>query len=223
MSRAVEQAYERIKLDILAGVHPVGGRLKEEDLAEQAGVSRTPVREALRRLNAEGIVDFRPNQGAFVSDWSAQDIREIFDLRTMLEGYGARLAAERITPEAIAELEHLAHRIEKAADRQGPDFLETISRDNDRFHKIILESAANRRLQRMLASIVEMPLVLRTFGIYTDQQLRRSLQHHRELIAALRARDGEWARTVMECHIRAACSAYFAAAQRGCQAAVVGK
>lgn len=223
MSRAVDHAYNQIKHDILASVHPVGARLKEEELAEQAGVSRTPVREALRRLNAEGIVDFRPNQGAFVSGWTIQDIQEIFDLRAILEGYGAHLAATRIRPETIVELDHLAGVIEAAAHRRGPDFLESISRDNDRFHKLVLEAAGNGRLQRMLSSIVEMPLVLRTYAVYTDEQLARSLQHHRELIAAFRARDGEWARTVMECHVRAACSAYFAAIESRPQVSAAGK
>jgi len=209
-SRAVERAYRQIKTDVLAGIHPIGARLKEEELAEQTGVSRTPVREALRRLNAEGLVDFTPHQGAYVATWSSQDIEEIFGLRAVLESYGVRLAATRISDLQIDELEAMADAVEAAAEEGALD-LGRISRLNDRFHKIMLSAAGNKRLVRLLSGIVEMPIVLRTYGIYTPEQLRRSFNHHRELITALRVRDPDWAAAVMEAHVRAAQAAYFSA------------
>jgi DNA-binding transcriptional MocR family regulator len=78
---AVERAYEAIRGGIFSGDHPAGSRLREEELAERIGVSRTPVREALRRLDAEGLVEFMPNRGAHVASWSEDDLREIFGLR----------------------------------------------------------------------------------------------------------------------------------------------
>ena len=210
-SGAVERAYRQIKTDVLAGNHPIGARLKEEDLAEQTGVSRTPVREALRRLNAEGLVDFTPHQGAYVATWSSQDIEEIFGLRAVLESYGVRLAATRISDRQIDELEALADAVEAAAAEEGAPDLDRIPQLNDRFHKIILGAAGNKRLVRLLSGIVEMPIVLRTFSIYTPEQLRRSFNHHRELIAALRVRDPDWVAAVMEAHVRAAQAAYFLA------------
>lgn len=209
---AARRAYARIKADIHSGALPPGERLKEELLAERIGVSRTPVREALRRLGTEGLVDFEPNQGAVVAAWSLRDIEEIFDLRAVLESHGMRLSATRIADSAIDELESLADGMERAvAGGRGADAVERISRLNDRFHKIILEAAGNRRLVRLLASIVEMPVVLRTFALYSDGQLRRSFDHHREMIAALRARDPDWAAAVMASHVRAARTAYAAA------------
>jgi len=210
-SRAVERAYRQIKTDVLAGIHAIGARLKEEELAEQTGVSRTPVREALRRLNAEGLVDFTPHQGAYVATWSSQDIEEIFGLRAVLESHGVRLATTRISDRQIDEMERLADAVEAAAESaEGPD-MERIPQLNDRFHKIILGAAGNKRLVRLLSGIVEMPVVLRTYSVYTPEQLRRSFNHHRELIAALRARDPDWAAAVMEAHVRAARAAYFLA------------
>ena len=210
-SRAVERAYRQIKTDVLAGVHGIGARLKEEDLAEQTGVSRTPVREALRQLSTEGLVEFRPHRGAFVASWSSQDIEEIFGLRAVLESYGIRLAAKRINEHQVGELEQLAEAIDAAVRGGQSSELREIPRLNDRFHKIILDAAGNRRLVKLLSSIVEMPVVLRTYSIYTPEQLRRSLDHHREMIAALRARDPDWAAAVMEAHIRAAQAAYISA------------
>ena len=108
MSSAAEKAYEAIRDGIVGGVLPVGGRLREEELAGSIGVSRTPVREALRRLDAEGLVEFSPRRGAQVASWSDQDLDEIFGLRAVLESYGASLAATRIGGDALAELAELA-------------------------------------------------------------------------------------------------------------------
>ena len=110
MTRAFEKAYRTVRDGVIAGRFPPARRITEQEVAEAAGVSRTPVREALRRLHAEGIVDFRPNQGAIVTAWSADDAEEIFELRAILESHGARRAAQRATSAQVAALRDLAER-----------------------------------------------------------------------------------------------------------------
>ena len=96
--RAVDRAYEAVRTGIIAGRYLAGARLTEQEIATAVGVSRTPVREALRRLDAEGLVEFTPNLGAVVTTWSEADSDEVFDLRAMLESYSARRATLRATP-----------------------------------------------------------------------------------------------------------------------------
>lgn len=195
MARAVQRAYETIRTSILSGAHAEGDHLGEADLAGVIGVSRTPVREALRRLDAEGLVEFSANRGAKVAELSDDDLEEIFGLRALLESYGARLAAPRIDRLDIERMRDLCERMEATTD------LDEIAEHNNVFHRTILGAAGNRRLVGLLTAVVQVPLVHRTFHRYTPQALARSLAHHRELVAALEARDGPWAESVMRSHV----------------------
>jgi DNA-binding GntR family transcriptional regulator len=201
---AVERAYAAIRGGIFSGEHPAGGRLREEDLAERIGVSRTPVREALRRLDAEGLVEFMPNRGAHVASWTDQDLREIFALRALLESFGARLAAARIDQQALAALAELCDGMDRALADRDLGHLERVADLNNRFHQGVLAASGSRRLTMLLSSLVEAPLVYRTFRRYSAEQLARSMAHHRELLAALETGDGEWAESVMRSHVLAA-------------------
>jgi len=208
MSKAADLAYEQIRNKIITGAYTAGAHLKEEEVAEEAGVSRTPVREALRRLDAEHLVKFVPYRGAYVASWSTADIEEIFILRAMFEGHAAYRAASRITPAAIAELEACADQI----DAQLPGQTETqrlnILAANQRYHAIVLEAAHSERLNKALSWLVEIPIILRTFERYTERDLLRSNHHHREMIDAFRTRDERWAQNVMDTHLRAAFRRY---------------
>ena len=102
MARAAEKAYRTVRERILRGEYPSALRITEQEIADATGVSRTPVREALRRLQAEGFVTVIANQGAIVTEWSANDTDDVFELRALLEPYGAARAAHRITAEGIA-------------------------------------------------------------------------------------------------------------------------
>ncbi|ADL47280.1 GntR family transcriptional regulator [Micromonospora aurantiaca] len=204
MGRATQSAYESIKTRILGGAYEPGKKLSEEDLAAAVGVSRTPVREALRRLHAEGLVDWEANRGATVPAWREQDLEEIFELRALLEGYGAELAATRITPEEIARLRELCAEMEGYAAGQRRDRADRIAVCNAQFHEIILGAGRNRRLSALLGAVVQTPLVNRTFRRYDEAAMARSMSHHRELIDAFEARDRAWAGSVMRAHILAA-------------------
>jgi DNA-binding GntR family transcriptional regulator len=204
MAEAVERAYLTIRRGIVSGAYAPGVHLTAQELAAASGISRTPVREAMRRLHAEGLIRFIPNRGAFVSNLDERDIVKIYDLRVVLEGYAAETAAKEASPEQIAEIEALARKMAAAVDdRSAPPDVDQVAQMNNEFHKLIVAAAASSRLEAALSSIVEAPLVLRTFRRYSPEELRRSLGQHLELVEAIRARDALWARSVMASHILA--------------------
>src|SRR5579863_555570 len=138
---ASERAYIELRQRILDGRLPAGRRLKETELAIGIGVSRTPVRDALRRLSAEGLLDFRPNAGATVAVWSETQIEHVFRIRAMLEPYASEIAATHIEAGEIAELLELCARMEKAARRETQSDLDALAAANGRFHRLIIDAA----------------------------------------------------------------------------------
>ncbi len=204
MSGAALRAYEIIKSGITSGQLAANSRLKEAELADLAGVSRTPVREALRLLEADGLVETNPNTGAHVAVWSDEDLSEITDLRAVLESFGAGLAATKITDAEIAALEDLAARMESVVAAAAVDFLKELSVLNKDFHLAIVSATRNRRLIANIMSVIEGPLVLRKFSVFSHNQIQRSLTHHREIIDALKFGDRGWASAVMRNHVLAA-------------------
>jgi DNA-binding GntR family transcriptional regulator len=132
------------------------------------------------------------------------EITNIYDLRGVLEGYAAAAAARRVTPAQLSELERLAQEMCELVETETETLVEEISEMNNRFHKLIVSASHNSRLQSALSSIVEMPLVLRTFRRYDLVELRRSTNQHAEIVSALAAHDADWARSVMTSHIRSA-------------------
>jgi len=197
-------AYERIRSLLISGELPAGAPLREEELADELGVSRTPIREALRRLDAEGLVDVLPNRGARVATWSTKELDDIFSVRLRLEPYGAHLAAGTIVPAGIERLRELAERMASASQGNRSDRLDRISETNNAFHSEIVAATGNLVLERTLAIVIQQALVNHTFRRYHPVDLDRSIHHHFELIDALEAQDGEWAEAVMRVHILAA-------------------
>ncbi|MBL8386197.1 MAG: GntR family transcriptional regulator [Burkholderiales bacterium] len=198
------QAHAYIRARVTSGAFAPGSRLTEEQLARELGVSRTPVREAMRMLVADGVLIFKPNVGTFVGAWNPEDVAQLFDLRLMLEGEVTALAAARFGSAGIEALGAIQDALESRGCDQSPANLERIARLNREFHRIVAEASAKPRLVAMLANAIEMPIVQQTFRRYTPAQLARSFAHHRELIDAFRARDSQWARSVISCHILAA-------------------
>lgn len=201
---AADRAYQDLRAAILRGRYAPGQRLGETELAEALSISRTPIRDALRRLEVEGLVEVLPHRGARVTEWSRTDLEEIYDLRTMLEGFAAHRAAGRIQAvdlDRMAELCALMESVARPGRRQNLDRLAEL---NDEFHGLVRAAAASTRLVTMLRAVVQLPLVLRTFHRYSPADLARSCAHHRELLDALRAGDGAWARSVMCSHVLAA-------------------
>ncbi|WP_326834291.1 GntR family transcriptional regulator [Amycolatopsis rhabdoformis] len=198
---------------ILRGEFPAGARLGEVELAVRLGVSRTPVREALTRLAAEGIVELVPNRGARVSRWTVDELEGVFELRTLLEPQLTALAVPHAGEADLAALDELAARmVEIGSPGPGQD-LDALVPMNREFHAKLVALARHPALAGALASAIHAPIVLRNFHTYDEQSLRRSLAHHVEIVAALRAGDLEWARAVMTAHIRNARAVMVRAAQ----------
>ncbi|MBM3678050.1 MAG: GntR family transcriptional regulator [Actinobacteria bacterium] len=188
---------EAVRRAIVEGRVAPGERLKEEELARGLGISRTPVREALLILQAEGLVDAAPNRGATVRAHTADDLEELYELRALLEGYAARRAASRIDDSAIARL---AESCERFARLKGAP-IEGIVAENATFHGLILELADSERLAAMVRSVVQLPLVYRSYAYYSPEQTAISLHYHRQITAALARRDAERAELVMKEHV----------------------
>jgi DNA-binding GntR family transcriptional regulator len=207
MSGASERTYSAIRAMILSGELPAGSALGEEALAERCGVSRTPVRDALRRLESEMLVRRNEAQRSFVADWSLDDVADSFELRAILEARAAGRAAVRMDDKGLQRLRACNAAISEAVFRDPPnvaDFLEA----NRAFHAVVLEAAASPRLSALLGTLVEQPVVSRTAHHYGREALRRSHREHEELIAAFTRRDASWAEAVMAAHIRRAFHAY---------------
>ncbi len=207
MSRASDRAYDGIREMIISGELAAGAPLGEEALAERCGVSRTPVREALRRLESEMLVRRTESQRSFVADWSLDDIEDVFELRAMLEGHAARRAAERMDPESLKRLRDCNRAISEAISGQKAD-VDTFLDRNLEFHALILQVSASPRLTTLLGSLIEQPVVWRTAHHYGREELRRSHSEHDELLAAFARHDGPWAEAIMIGHIRRAFHAY---------------
>jgi len=204
MAKAAQKAYKLVRDRILSGQYPPALRITEQEIADASGVSRTPVREALQRLQNEGFVRVAANQGAVVVDWSDDDANDVFELRALLEPYGASRAATRIGPEGIEKLRGLAQAQYQESERRAPGYKKRIGSLNSQFHRTLHEFAASPRLSMLMPMLIEAPLVMRTFTKYDEAELLRSASHHLEIVSALEARDPDWAAAITRSHILAA-------------------
>lgn len=201
--RASDFAYSSIRQGLAAGRWASGSHLRETELAAELGISRTPVREALRKLASEQLVSFEPHLGVRVPGWSDHDMEEIFALRVELESYAAGQAARRASAAQVAELRELASDIEKAAfGGAEPDYV-GITELNNRFHSLIVAAADNQRLVSLIVTLVEIPLVVRTFARFDRKAMERSVSHHFDLVEAIAGGNADWAVAVMRAHIHA--------------------
>jgi DNA-binding GntR family transcriptional regulator len=203
VGKAAETAYAVIRTRILSGALSRGERLREEELAQLAGVSRTPIREALRRLDAEGLVEFLPNRGASVVAWTEQELGDLYEARALIESYTAGQAAARISEADLDRLADLSRQMHEL-DNSGSDSADEMTRLNSEFHRIITAAAGNSHLEFLVRGLTDAALVYRTFRHYTPERLMASKFHHDEILAALRARDGAWTSAIIRAHVLAA-------------------
>jgi DNA-binding GntR family transcriptional regulator len=204
MAAAADKAYEMLKQRVVGGTYAPGAQLKEEHLARELEISRTPVRAALKRLVEDGLATADPNRGVRVAEWTDADIEETFALRGLLEAHAAELAARRGGAALADRLDGLNDEMERAIRQGGSALPERLQAINARFHRAILEASGSPRLRTILAGLIDMPIVLRSHFISTLQDKVQSLHHHRDLAAAVRAGDAELAKQVMQLHLRMA-------------------
>lgn len=196
-----DDAYESIKRLIQSNEFPPGSSIREQVVAQKLGISRTPIREALRQLAAEGWVQIFPNRGAVVVALTDQDIEEIFQLRTLIEPELAALAAVRATPEEIDELEATLTSLDQAVNESNIAQLVAL---NEEFHTQIFEMGRSKTLWVALNVTSRRVLSSRTFSKYSREEIHRSHSHHTELVSAIRRHDADWARSIMRTHLAAA-------------------
>jgi DNA-binding GntR family transcriptional regulator len=200
----VDRVYARLRQGILDGTYAPGARLGEADLAVALGVSRTPVREALRRLGSEGLLSTLPNKGARVRTWTTSELSDISDLRALLEGHAARQAATRVTGADVAAMEDLVTRMEAAAADGTAADIELITELNREFHGAVIVASGNALLPGLMHSLLHVPVISRTYRHYSPARMQQSMRQHRELVDALRAGDPAWAEAVMRVHVLSA-------------------
>ena len=189
---------DALRQAIRDGLLPPGERLMEIPLAEELGVSRTPIREAIRILEQEGLVVMIPRRGTYVADMSLKDVTEVFELRSILEELAAELAAERITNEEIEALEQ--HLVE-IGNYMNENNLDKVVQADILFHEILYKASRNDRLVEMINNLREQTLRFRTLSMSQTGRLAKTWDEHRQLVEAISDRDVERARQIARIHM----------------------
>lgn len=193
-----QEVAERLRQRIFAHELTPGTWIDEQKLAEQYGISRTPLREALKVLASEGLVELRPRRGCYVTEISRQDLDDIFPLMAMLEGRCAAEAVKRSKPADIAALKIIHEQLESAAsDGRINAFFEA----NQEFHKKIQELSGNRWLLSVIQDLRKVLKLSRMHSLSLEGRLQQSLDEHRLILAALQAGDAGRAEKLMHDHL----------------------
>ena len=209
----VDELADQIESRVMTGVIPIGSWLRQEHLAEEFGVSRTPVREAIRKLQAAGIVEHVPHRGARVSGPTLRDVREAYVVRIQLEGLAAELAATRIDDAALAALGEIEAVFEQemrgfpgleSGERVIRDALIRCDEANARFHDAVHVAADNARLQRVIREVhPTFPRSLMILPLMREDALvDENLRQHGAILTALHERDAQAACAAMRAHVR---------------------
>jgi len=195
LHEAVTQAVRKM---IVEGALPPGARLNERDLCTSLGVSRTPLREALKVLAAEGLVVHQPNRGAVVTVLNQQEAGDMFDLLGCLEAYAGELACERITPDQFTHLSALTDEMAACQQRGAlPEYYEL----NRQIHDTINEIAHNGALRQTYIALNRRVQALRFRSNHDPQKWQRAMEDHRQMIEALETRDGPRLAALMRRHL----------------------
>ncbi|HIC64691.1 MAG: GntR family transcriptional regulator [Paracoccus sp. (in: a-proteobacteria)] len=194
-----EGVYDRLCEQIRSGTIRPGARLTETELAARLGVSRTPVREAIRRLEADGLVDHQPRSGAVVRQLAYPEIMELYEMRTVLEGTAARLSARAASPMELEALRSINAEMARAVEDAA-----RLVRLNRQFHARLLDAARNRFLLRAAASVENTLLILGPSAMAAPERARQAVEEHEAVLDALAARDGQRAEAAMREHMERA-------------------
>lgn len=206
------EAYHAIKQLISEGYLKPGERVNTSNLAEQLGVSRTPIREALAMVEAEGLVQSIPKKGMIVYSFSKKEIQDIYTLRELLEGHAVRQAAVAENKKFLSEMQTAWRKIDEKlatiekweSTNERAKHVQNLTKCSREFHNTILKASGNSRLELVMKLITEVPLTSTVYFHYSSDQLRHSNQQHKEIIDAIEAREPQEAALIMGDHIRLA-------------------
>jgi DNA-binding GntR family transcriptional regulator len=194
-----QDAYQRLITEIRSGDLRPGDRLTETDIAKRLGISRTPVREAFRTLESDGLLVHVPRVGASIRRLSYSEITELYEMRTVLEGTAARLSARTASDVELAELDAISHEMAQAQADSA-----TLYDLNRQFHQTLLNAARNRFLIDAVAGLEKTLLILGPSTMGDSIRAAQAQAEHEAILAALHDRDGEAAEDLMRTHIRSA-------------------
>jgi len=193
------RAYQELRRIILEGQVGPGKKLNEGELAKALGISRTPIREAINRLEKEGLVEIFPQRGAFVIQFTEKDVYELFLIRENLEGLAARLAAEKITPSSLAKLEACVEGFKEPFQEKD---IQRYSREDLKFHQTIVLLSDARRLVKLVSLLLDHIRMFRLTTRGVPDRMKASLADHRRIIEAMRQKNPEEAERRMRQHIQ---------------------
>lgn len=197
-TRQGRDAYDRLVLEIQTGALLPGDRLIETELAKRLGLSRTPVREAIRQLESDGLVTHVPRSGAVVRKLEYAEITELYEMRAVLEGTAARFAARAASEIELSELASINEEMWDAKNTQQ------LYEANRQFHAVLLNAARNRFLVKSVEAVQKALLILGPSTMEEGTRASEAIAEHDALLAALRSRDGIAAENCMRAHIEAA-------------------
>ncbi len=193
--------FENLREAIVEGRLKPGQRLMEVQLAEQLGVSRTPVREAIRKLELEGLVVMIPRKGAYVANMSLKDIIDVLEIRASLEGLAASLASERITSDDIKTLESIIEEFENNVDESN---VEALLKKDVEFHECIFKATNNKKLHQLINSLWEQVYRFRVTYISDYESTVNIVGEHKMILDAIKKGDNELAKKYAMEHIQKA-------------------
>ncbi|MDD2496734.1 MAG: GntR family transcriptional regulator [Desulfitobacteriaceae bacterium] len=193
-----EIVFETLREAIINGNLKPGERLMEVQLAEEMGVSRTPVREAIRKLELENFVVMIPRKGAYVSGISLKDIADVYEVRAALEFLAAGLAAERITDEELEKLERLLIAVAEAAERN--DLNQWVQKDTE-FHDIIYKASRNDRLVQIVNNLMEQIFRFRSTSLAYPGRMKVAVEEHKKIVEAISERNITLAQSLAQEHV----------------------
>jgi DNA-binding GntR family transcriptional regulator len=195
--RLSEKAYHLIKEKIITLELPPSSLINEQSLMDELGLGRTPIREALQRLEMEGLITIVPRRGAFVADISITDLYKIFETRIFLEGFCARLAAQRATAEQLSQMQETITRLEQASDNG----VKTLMDIDARFHQLLYQAADNEFLAGVLKRFYDLSLRIWYLVLERIGDVHDSIAQHKGLVNALKAHDEDLAEALIQEHV----------------------
>ena len=194
-----DHIFEKLQQAIYSGKLKSGERLTEKKIAEELGVSRTPVREALYRLTSLGLIKMIPHRGFLISRWSSKEIEDVIELRSVLEAFAGRLAIRHISEKEIDELKDLINKMRKAVSKR--DVIKA-SCLNSLFHDKIVLASRNKELSEVMEPIKNKIYHFRIISISTPNRLKKSFEEHKKILDAIINKDSELAQELISQHIK---------------------